>query len=513
MMGAIGSQFGQFIERKHSEDSLHRVRKQLEIVTDTMSATVTRCSRDLRYVWVSGRYAQWLGRRPVDIAGRPIADVIGDKGLAALRPYIERVLSGEAVEYEAFVDFKGPGGRWIHAAYTPTFDRAGVPDGWVADVNDVTEQKRTEEALREAARQKDEFLAMLAHELRNPLAPVRTAAELLRVRGNDPAVLAQARGVIDRQVAHMARLVDDLLDVSRITRGKVTLHRERLDLAHLARLAAANHRQGFADAGVSLAVSIPEGPLWVSGDATRLTQVIDNLLGNARKFSDRGGTVTLDVSADGGGCAVVRVRDTGIGIEPAMLPRLFEVFSQADRSLDRSRGGLGLGLAIVKGLVELHRGRIAAASDGSGRGSEFTVTLPLEPAPAVAAEPPAADGAAQTGRLRVLVIEDNRDAADSLKVLLEALGHEAAVAYTGREGVEAARRERPDVVVCDIGLPGMDGFEVARALRRCSDTAGARLIAVTGYGQDGDRERALAAGFDSHLVKPADPAKLLGLLG
>jgi PAS domain S-box-containing protein len=478
-----------------------------------MSAAVTRCGRDLRYVWVSGRYAQWLGRRPDEIAGHLIADIIGDKGLASLRPHIDRVLSGEAVEYEAYVDFKGPGGRWIYAVYTPTFDGAGTADGWVGVVNDVTEQKRVTEALKEADRRKDEFLAMLAHELRNPLAPVRTAAELLRVRGDDPAVVARACGVIDRQITHMARLVDDLLDVSRITRGKISLHRERFDVARLALVAAADHRQGFADAGLSLVVSAPETPLWTDGDATRLTQVLDNLLENARKFSDRGGTVTLEVSADPGrGRVVLRVTDTGMGIEPDMLPRVFEAFSQADRSLDRSRGGLGLGLAIVKGLVELHHGRVEATSAGPGRGSEFTVTLPLELAPA-AADPAVAGRPVATRRLRVLVVEDNRDAADSLKALLEAFGHEAAVAYTGPAGVEAARREGPDVVVCDIGLPGMDGFAVARALRGCPETANTRLIAVTGYGQDGDRERALAAGFDGHLVKPADPAKLLGLLG
>jgi CheY-like chemotaxis protein len=277
-------------------------------------------------------------------------------------------------------------------------------------------------------------------------------------------------------------------------------------------VAAADHRQGFTDAGVLLVVRAPETPLWMTGDATRLTQVLDNLLGNARKFSDCGGTVTLDVSADPGrGRVVLRVRDTGMGIDADVLPRVFEVFSQADRSLDRSRGGLGLGLAIVKGLVELHQGQVGATSAGPGRGSEFTVTLPLEPEPAGAAEPAVVGGPAAPTRLRVLVIEDNCDAADSLKVLLEAYGHAATVAYTGAAGVEAARREPPDVVVCDTGLPGMDGFAVARALRGCPETASARLIALTGYGQEGDRERALAAGFDGHLVKPADPATLMGL--
>ena len=512
MMAAVGSQFGQFIERRRAEQALDAARRQLQIVTDTMSAAVTRCSRDFRYVWVSKRYAEWIGRPPEEIAGRPIAEIIGDRGFAALRPHFDRVLSGEPVEYETLVDFKGPGGRWVHAVYMPTVNETRAVDGWVAVVHDVTEQKRAEEALREAGRRKDEFLAMLAHELRNPLAPIRTAADLLRLRGDDPAVVGHAAGVIHRQVGHMTRLVEDLLDVSRITRGKIALQRERLDLARLARMAEADHRQGFADAGVSLVVRAAGAPVWTSADPTRVTQVFDNLLGNARKFSDRGGTVTVDVSADAAGGAVLRVTDTGIGIEPEMLPRVFDVFSQADRSLDRSRGGLGLGLTLVKGLVELHGGRVEAKSAGPGRGSEFTVWLPLDAgAPAAAEAVP--DDPDRWTPLRVLVVEDNRDAADTLKSLLEALGHRVAVAYTGPAGVAAAVREPPDVVVCDIGLPGMDGYAVARRLREVPETAGVRLIAVTGYGQNGDRDRALAAGFDGHLVKPADLTSLLSHLG
>jgi signal transduction histidine kinase/CheY-like chemotaxis protein len=362
---------------------------------------------------------------------------------------------------------------------------------------------------READRRKDEFLAMLSHELRNPLAPIRNAVAVLRLRGADAATVNWAREVVERQSAHLARLVDDLLDASRITRRKVRLRPERLDLSALVRATCEDHRGGLDAAGLALEVEAPPGPVWVEGDRTRLAQVLGNLLGNAAKFTDRGGRVTVRLTA-ADGRAEVAVRDTGVGLEPAMLPRLFEAFAQADRSLDRSKGGLGLGLALVKGLVELHGGEVRAASEGPGRGATFTFRLPLAgEGPAKAAAPAAADAHA---RRRVLIVEDNRDAADSLRMLLELAGHEVAVAYTGAEGLRAAQARRPDVVLCDLGLPGLSGFEVARALRQGADTAGVRLIAVSGYGRDEDQRRAREAGFDEVLVKPVSPAVLERLL-
>jgi CheY-like chemotaxis protein len=317
--------------------------------------------------------------------------------------------------------------------------------------------------------------------------------------------------MMDRQVTHLSRLVDDLLDVSRITTGKVRLRTERLDLVRVARQAAADHRSAFEAKRVSLGVTAPDAPVWVSGDPTRLAQVLDNLLANALKFTAPGGEVSVIAAADPDGRAALTVRDTGAGIEPEMLARLFEPFSQADRTLDRSAGGLGLGLAIVKGLAELHGGSVRAESEGLGRGSAFTVTLPAyaEP-PALSARPAAPRPAAK--RLRVLVVEDNKDAADTLRMLLEAYGYEVAVAYTGPDGVRKAEEHRPQVVICDIGLPGMDGYAVAGALRGNPATAAARLIALTGYGQDEDRRRAAEAGFDEHLTKPADPAALEALI-
>jgi PAS domain S-box-containing protein len=374
------------------------------------------------------------------------------------------------------------------------------------------ERRRAEEGLRDAARHKDEFLAMLAHELRNPLAPVRNGLQILKAAGADREAVEQARAMMERQVVHMARIVDDLLDVSRLIRGQVELRQERLDLARLVRHAAADHHAAFADAGLTAEVDVPEVPLWVRGDPTRLTQVAVHLLRNAAKFTPRGGTVSVRLTPDAGrGQAVLAVRDTGAGIGPDLLPRLFEPFAQADRSLDRGPGGLGLGLALVKGLVELHGGEIHAASEGPGGGTEFVVRLPMQPEPVALTGMPEAPGHAPK-RLRILVVEDNRDAADSLKILLELYGYDVTVAYTGPAGVERAKQWKPDAVLCDIGLPGLDGYGVVRELRQDPATAGARMIAVTGYGGDEDRRKSREAGFDAHLTKPADPTALHELL-
>lgn len=367
------------------------------------------------------------------------------------------------------------------------------------------------DSLKEANRRKDEFLAMLAHELRNPIAPIRNALHVLRLRPDDVATVERAREMMDRQARHLAQIVDDLLDVSRITQGKVTLRRERLDLARLVRQCAED-RQGLLEmAGLTLDIQLPQAPVWVMGDTMRLTQILGNVLDNAGKFTPSGGTVSVRLTVDGQGKhAAVAIRDTGIGIEAEMLPYIFEAFAQSDRSLDRSRGGLGLGLSVAKGLLEMHEGTITAASAGNGQGTEITFQLPCE------AELPALTQAAATQpagkHVRILIVEDNLDAAESLRTLLELSGYDVTVAFTGLSGVEAARTVRPDIVLCDIGLPEMDGFAVARALRHTPETAAARLIAVTGYAANDDRRQTREAGFDVHLVKPVDPEVLLGHL-
>jgi signal transduction histidine kinase/CheY-like chemotaxis protein len=376
---------------------------------------------------------------------------------------------------------------------------------------DVTEQRQLERELAErvaqlhlADRRKDEFLAMLAHELRNPLAPIRNAVHVLKLLGSAEPAVADARAMIDRQVAHMARLIDDLLDVSRIARGKILLRRERCDLTEIVRTTVEDYRGVLEATGLKLAVELPPEALAVQGDRTRLAQALGNLLQNANKFTDAGGQVWVRLAADrAAGWAAIRVRDTGIGMDVDILPRVFEAFSQADRSLVRSRGGLGLGLALVKGLVELHRGSVRAHSAGPGAGSEFTIQLPLAAGPPE--PPPLLPTSNQNTPRRILLVEDNRDAAESMRALLTLSGHQVEVASNGLAALEAADSFKPEVVLCDIGLPGgIDGFEVAQSLRLDPAQRETVLIALTGFGQDDDQRRTREVGFDWYVVKPVN---------
>jgi PAS domain S-box-containing protein len=405
------------------------------------------------------------------------------------------------------------GSLTLYASEAGTFDAEQVRllEALTADVSyalDKMSQERalqeSERSLREADRRKDEFLAMLSHELRNPLAPIRSAIHILEraVPGGEQARKAQA--IIDRQAGHLARLVDDLLDVTRITRGKIRLQREPLDLGELVRRVVEDHRASIAGQGLALATAIPDTPVRVSADRTRVAQIVGNLLHNAFKFTPPGGTVTVSVGAEPvEGRAVLSVRDTGSGITSEILPHLFEPFTQADRTLDRSHGGLGLGLSLVKGLAELHGGAAEAFSDGPGTGAEFVVRLPLDEA----GNPPGpAEPVARRNRPRqVLVVEDNVDAAESLKTLLEFAGHTVRVTNNGRHALALALQAAPEFVLCDIGLPGMNGYEVARAFRADPALCGAVLIAISGYAAPDDVQRALEAGFARHLAKPASP--------
>lgn len=376
--------------------------------------------------------------------------------------------------------------------------------------------------LQEGSRRKDEFIAVLAHELRNPLAPVRTAVEVLkRGAGEDPRQ-QRAREIIERQVGHMSRLVDDLLDVSRICRGTLDLHRERCDVARIASQTAEDYRQSVEAAGLQLVVDAGQAPLWVDGDPVRLAQMVGNLLNNAVRFTPSGGSVQVEVLRHAAQ-AQVRVSDTGVGITPQLQARLFAPFSQADQDLARSKGGLGLGLSLTRGLVQLHGGSISAHSAGPDRGSAFILTLPLaqpqpegppEPEPRLGPQPvPPAGGDPGAGApepaLRILVIEDNHDAAHTLADLLTLMGHEVRIATEGEAGVAMAREFHPGVVISDIGLPGnMDGYAVGRALRADPQVGGVRLIALSGYADARARARSSESGFDLHLAKPVDLATL-----
>lgn len=381
----------------------------------------------------------------------------------------------------------------------------------------AAEQAARERAreLAEADRLKDQFLATLAHELRNPLAAISNALQVLHATEAAGPLRDRALAVLDRQVRQQARLVDDLLDVSRVSCGRVELRRERLDLGQLVEETLEDHGGLLEAAGLSVRLELPAAPVWIEGDRVRLAQALDNLLSNAAKFSEPGGEVTLSVTTAQDPrrqpSAIVKVRDTGIGISAEALPHVFDTFTQADRSLDRSRGGLGLGLALVRGLIELHGGSVTAHSDGPGQGSEFRVYLPLavdspqlivDSPDRTPGSPPDYQPSTISHQLRVLIVEDSRDTAEMLRELLELAGCRVRVAHSGKAGLRLAREARPDVVLCDLGLPGMDGYAVAAALRADQATAGARLIAISGYGSDEDRRRSREAGFNLHLTKP-----------
>jgi signal transduction histidine kinase/CheY-like chemotaxis protein len=360
-----------------------------------------------------------------------------------------------------------------------------------------------ERSLRLADRRKDDFIATLAHELRNPLAPIRNAVDILRRRGLEDPQLAWCRDVIQRQVTQMTHLLEDLLDVSRVTRNKIELRRERVALRRVIDDAIETTQPLIQAQRHTLSVELPTEPVVVYGDPTRLTQVLANLLNNAAKYTDPGGRIALQAHVDGDEVDI-RVSDTGIGIEPAQLSRVFEMFSQLEPALERSRGGLGIGLSLSRGLVELHGGRLEAHSEGAGRGSTFTVSLPI-----VHAEPDVADddGPARTAAnsVRVLVVDDNTDAAQTLATMLELQGMDSRAAFGGRDGLVVAEQWRPEVVVVDIGMPDINGYEFVRRLREQPWGEPVLAIACTGWGQNEDRERARAAGFDHHLVKPIEP--------
>jgi PAS domain S-box-containing protein len=475
--------------------------------------------REHRFVRVNEFLAGANGRSAESYQGRLLREEAPSLA-AQIEPVLDRVFrTGETVQnLEVTGEASAETGEeriWLTSLYPV---RAGEEVEWVGAVTlDVTERKRLmaelrgrAEELAENDRRKDEFLAMLSHELRNPLAPIRNAVDLLREVGGPE--LVHARDVVDRQVTHLARLVDDLLDVSRITRGKVALRPETVELAEVVARAVETTRPLIESHEHTLVLEVSPEPTRLHADPTRLAQVIANLLNNATKYTEKGGRITLRAGREGSE-AVVRVSDTGAGIPADVLPRVFDLFAQAERTLDRAQGGLGIGLTLVKSLVEQHGGRVEAFSEGPGHGSEFVVRLPLpkDPlpvAPSSVARPPTA---AKTAG-RILVVDDNADAADTLAMLLTVRGYDVRVARDGPAALGAARDFRPELVLLDIGLPGMDGYAVARQLRAGHATSPLRLVALTGYGREEDRRRSAEAGFDHHLVKPVAPEVLLGIL-
>jgi len=398
--------------------------------------------------------------------------------------------------------------------------RAGSRRFFTGIVRDITSRKQLEQELRqrvqalaEADREKNEFLAMLGHELRNPLAPMRNALHLMKMPGANHELVGQARDVLERQLQYLVRMVDDLLDVSRIIRGHIELRREAVDVA-VAIARAIETAQPTIDAKHhELAVAVPDQPLWVEADLIRLAQVIANLLTNAAKYTDEAGKISVCAAREGEE-VVLRVVDTGVGIAPELQSRVFELFVQGDRSMDRSQSGLGIGLTLVKRLVEMHGGSVAVASKGAGQGSEFTIRLPAVPEPRghQNSDVPVARANVGAPGKRVLIADDNVDACESIAMILRVYGYDVRCVYDGPSVLQTAASYRPDVVILDIGLPGMSGYEVARRLRQLSEFRRTPLVAVTGYGQDDDRRRSQEAGFDYHLIKPIDPDDLQAIV-
>ena len=495
-------------------EALRRREQQLRHIADAMPALISYVDADRRYRFVNRQYETWFRCTREEVLGKTMEEVLGAEVMARGAPHIDRALGGEEAHFELEAPYPG-GPRWVNAHYIPDFDASGRVAGFCVLVLDVTARKQAEaathQALQAADRRKDEFLATLAHELRNPLAPIRNAVQVLKAKGTVDPDAGWVPEVVERQLQHMSRLLEDLLDVSRIAHDKLELRKQPVELADVVRTAIETSRPLLDEAGHELRVSLPPGPVHLEADPVRLAQVFSNLVGNAAKYTRPGGHIGLSGTLRGDEL-VVSVTDDGIGISAEMLPRVFDIFSQAERALERSQGGLGVGLSLVRGLLELHGGRVEARSDGPGKGSEFIVRLPVRSPRARAGAPAPAPAAAAGTARRLLIVDDLRDSADSLAMLMRIMGHEVTTAYDGDEAIARAGELRPDAVVLDIGMPKPNGFDVCRHIRAQPWGKMTLLVALTGWGREDDRRHTEDAGFDHHLVKPVDPHALVALL-
>jgi len=495
--------------------------KRRELATSRLAAIVESSDDAIISKSLSGIIQSW-NRAAERMYGFTAAEAIGQSILMLIPPerhheedeILSRMRRGERIEHYDTVRRRKDGELLdVSLTVSPIRDEHGQITGASKIARDISERKRAQQALEEANRHKDEFLAMLAHELRNPLAPISNALQLLRVVDPASTQATHARAVMERQLSHLVRLVEDLMEVSRINRGKIELRRETLLLSSVMLSAVETARPALEAAHHNFRIDMPSEAVQLDGDFVRLAQVISNLLGNAAKYTDPGGEISLEAAREDG-TAIIRVRDNGIGIEPEMLPRIFDMFAQVPSSQRRSQGGLGIGLALARALVELHGGSIEAKSAGRGKGSEFSVRLPVATAARRAdAQAHAAKARLPDGpRRRVLIVDDNVDAAETLQMVVSTMGHDAQTVHDGAAALDAARRHRPDIVLLDISMPGMDGFTVARSIRGEPALRGIRVVALTGFGQQEDRRRSREAGFDDHLVKPVTPEDLRRLL-
>jgi PAS domain S-box-containing protein len=475
------------------------------IISKTLGGIITSWNASAQ------RLFGWTSEEAV---GQSVADLlIPDDRKDEEVTILDRIQHGDRIEHFETLR-KTKDGRLLDISLTisPVLDDSGTICGASKIARDITEQKRVQRELREADKKKNEFLALLAHELRNPLGPIRHAVKILRARTPRPEELEWATNIIDRQTEHMTRLVEDLLDVARITRGTIELRKERVDIATVLTGAVESSSTLIEKARHQLRVTPPAEPLYVDGDPTRLTQVVTNLLDNAAKYTDPGGRIWLSAEREGDEVAI-RVRDTGIGIAPDVLPHIFDMFTQAGMSLERSHGGLGVGLGLVDRLVKLHGGQVSAASAGPGAGSEFTIRLPVAGKP----RKPTGDVTVKAqsdgrSRCRILVVDDNVDSVDSLAMLLRMMGHEVDAANDGEEGLKVAAKVRPHVAILDIGLPKMNGYDLAKLMRAEPWGRDLVLVALTGWGQEEHRQRSADSGFDHHLTKPVDLEALQQIL-
>jgi PAS domain S-box-containing protein len=508
--------FRDITERRRAEEELRQQREWYQVTLSSIGDAVITTDTQAKITFLNPVAELMTGWKTDEALGQPLETVfhiINEETRQPAKNPVDKVLREGVVvglaNHTALIARDGTE-RSIEDSAAPIRDATGNISGAVMVFHDVTERRRVEKALKDTDKKKDEFLATLAHELRNPLVPIRNGLKVLQLAGNNSVVAENTRSMMDQALNQMVRLVDDLLDASRITTGKLQLRKETVELAAVVQSAVATSRPLIDKQGHKLTVTLPAVPVLLDADPVRMAQVFSNLLNNAAKYSEEGGHIALTAETRGDE-VLVRVTDRGIGIPAEYLPRIFEMFAQVDMAFERSQGGLGIGLSLVKVLVGMHGGTIDAHSDGPGTGSEFVVRLPAvitQPAPGLHPANDDGEKACNAEKWRILIVDDNSLSSKSTATLLRLMGHEIATAFNGFEGIEVARTFRPDVILLDIGLPKLDGYEVAQRIRAQPWGKSTLLIAVTGYGQDEDRRRSLEAGFDYHMIKPVNLAEL-----